>query len=52
MQHSADPVQWLGAFEPYHDATGRFGEPRDLSQAQIETIRSFFELVLSDGRKV
>jgi hypothetical protein len=44
--------RWSGQVEAYADATGKFGEPRDLAPAQIETIRSFFDLVLSDGRSV
>ena len=44
--------QWSGSVEQYRDSSGRFGEPREMSQAQIETIRSFFDLVLSDGRRV
>jgi hypothetical protein len=31
--------RWSGQAEAYADATGKFGEPRDLAPAQIETIR-------------
>jgi hypothetical protein len=42
--------QSSGYAEPFHDLTGDFGERRDLSRAQFETIRGFFDLVLSNGR--
>ena len=44
--------QWSGYAEPYNDLTGEFGERRDLGRGQIETIRGFFDLVLSNGRTV
>jgi hypothetical protein len=42
--------QWSGYVEPFDDRTGKFGERRDLAPAQIETIKSFFELVRANGR--
>ena len=43
---------WSGHVEPYDDLTGSYGERRDLSAAQIEMVRRFFELVLRDGSAV
>ena len=42
--------RWFGEVEPFDDQTGRFGEPRELAPKQIETLRRFFEFVLSDGQ--
>jgi len=41
--------QWSGYVEPYDDLTGVFGERCTLAPAQIETLRRFFDLLLSRG---
>ena len=42
--------RWSGLVEPFNDLTGRFDEPRELAPEQIETLRRYFNFVLSDGR--
>jgi hypothetical protein len=42
--------QWSGYAEPYDDRTGEFGERRELAPAQIETLKRFFDLLLSRGQ--
>ena len=45
------PRQWFGYVEPFDERTGKFGERRELAPAQIETIKSFFELVQASGAR-
>jgi hypothetical protein len=42
--------QWSGCVEPFNDLTGEFGERRDLAPVQMETLKRFFDFVLSRGQ--